>query len=401
MAQFQSPPPSDALAWVFLAGIVYVLGTTFLPLMRMPDERLSVIFSVIDIGLITALIYSTGGVHSEYYLLYYLPILNAAVRLNFRDAVGASALAAACYVFAVAAAAAEGESNPHLFPRAFTFSASSILLAGFFAYLCHESRTYQQLSQWYRQANEEKAQFVSAASHELRTPLTAIMGFSDLLCSSEVEPERQQEYLSIIKSQAERLARLIENILEMSRVDAGRIKLQPVAVHLREALSRTLEKVSGANGNVAVSLPDDLPPACADMKRVEQILRIFLENAISFCPENLVEVSAWIEAEAMGRQGEICIQVKDHGPGIPTEDLPHIFDMFYCASNSAGRQGTGLSLAIAKRMAELQGGEVWAESIPGDGAIFGLRLPLWEEEYTKSAAEGDREGKKVPVAAGL
>ncbi len=399
MARFQSPPPSDSLEWVFLAGATYILATTFLPLMRSPSEHLAIVLSVIDIGLITGLIYSTGGVHSEYYILYYLPILNAAVRLNFRDAVGASVLAAACYVFTVTVVVSDGESAPNLFPRAFTFSASSILLAGFFAYMCHESRTYQQLTHWYQRANEEKTEFVSDASHELRTPLTAIMGFSDLLCHSELHPEKEQEYLRIIKNQAERLARLIENILQMSRIEAGRIRVQSAPVHLSEVVSRTIESMNEVNGNVLVSMPENLPPARADLQRVEQILRIFFDNAISHCPEGPIEITAALESRPDAAKTYLSIRVRDHGPGIPADDLPHIFDMFYSASNSTGRQGTGLGLAIAKRMAQLQNGEVWAESTLGHGSTFGLRLLLWEGEETPSEV-GPHDGTKEPAAVG-
>lgn len=387
MARFQSPAPADSLQWVFLAGVLYVLATTFAPLVRLSSERLTVVMLVIDIGLISALIYSTGGVRSEYYVLYYLPILNAALRLDFRDAIGASALAAASYVLAVAMRISEGESAPNFLPRAITFGSSSILLAGFFAYICRESRTYQQLTHWYKKANDQKAEFVSIASHELRTPLTSIMGFSDLLCYSDCDLERQQEYLKIIKSQSDRLARLIENILEMSRIEAGRIKLKPAPVKLPEVVSRALMTTEGVNGNVRVSFPSDLPTACADMNRVEQILKVFLANAISYCPEGPIEVSASLEPEFNEAVSHLRVAVKDHGPGIPVEDLPHIFDMFYSATNAAGRQGTGLSLAIAKRMAEMQQGEVWAESRPGEGATFFLRLPVWQEAGAESEPE--------------
>lgn len=388
MARFQSPPPSETLEWVFLIGTIYVLATTFAPLVHLPSERLAMLLYVIDIGFITALIYCTGGVRSEYYILYYLPILNAAVRLDFRDAVGASVLAALCYLFAVIVRVSEGEVASNLVPRALTFSLSSILLAGFFAYMCREARTYQQLSNWYKKANEQKAEFVSIASHELRTPLTAIMGFSDLICYTELEPEKEQEYLKIIKAQAERLARLIENILEMSRIEAGRIKLSRAAISLSEVVSNAIKNLSGANGNLWVTVPADLPLAQADPKRVEQILRILLENAISYCPEGPVEVLASSEAEAEESGASLCVMVKDQGPGIPAEDLPHIFEIFYCASNSAGRQGTGLSLAIAKRIAELQKGELWVQSAPGKGTTFGLRLPVWGECGEESTSEG-------------
>lgn len=379
MARFQSPAPPQALEWILGLGAIYVLITSFTPLVLQSSKNLAVVLTLADIGLITAIVYYSGGVGSEHYLLYYLPILNAAIRLDFRDGVGASVLAAVCFVFVGVVQWTGGEADPHQFYRTITFSISSILLAGAFAYFSHEARAQQQLSQWYRQANEDKAEFVNHASHELRTPLTAIMGFSDLLHCQELEPEKQQEYLTIIKSQAERLARLIENILEMSRLEAGRIKLTLAPAPLKEAVARAAKQLSTANGNVKVDLPEDLPAACADPRRLQQIVRILLDNAISYSGDESVEIAARLEQAGATAEPMLRLWVKDHGPGIPEEDRPHIFEMFYNATNAAGRQGTGLSLAIAKRLAEMQDGEIEAESLPEGGAVFSLILPAWKE----------------------
>jgi signal transduction histidine kinase len=379
MARFQSPAAPDALEWVLGIGAAYVLITSFSPLLLQPSQRLAIVLTLVDIGLITAIVYFSGGVGSEHYLLYYLPILNAAIRLDFRDGVGASALAAACFIFVGVVQWTGGEATPHLLSRTVTFSISSILLAGAFAFFSHEARAQQQLSQWYRKANEDKAEFVNHASHELRTPLTAIMGFSDLLNGQELEPDKQQEYLTIIKSQAERLARLIENILEMSRLEAGRIKLTLAPVALKEAVAGAAKQLSTANGNVKINLPEDLPAACADPRRLQQIVRILLDNAISYSGDEPVEIAARLEEAGATAEPMLRLWVKDHGPGIPEEDRPHIFEIFYNATNAAGRQGTGLSLAIARRLAELQDGEIEADSPAEGGAVFSLTLPAWKE----------------------
>jgi signal transduction histidine kinase len=379
MVRFQSPPPPESLDWVCIFGAVYILATYFASRLRLPAERLAVFFSIADIGLITALIYSTGGVNSEYYLLYYLPIIGAAMRLDFRDAVGAAVLAATFYLLVAAMQLSEGEVSSHLASRTITFSISSILLAAFFAQLSRESRAYQQLSNWYKQANDEKTEFVSEASHELRAPLTAILGFSDLLVSRDFDPDKQQEYLQTIKSQSERLARLIENILELSRLETGRVKLKLAPVKLDNLVANTLKELQINHGNVQVAIPANLPPAQADSRRLGQILHAVVENALRFSNDQPVEIAAAVEKAMAGGAMTLRLEVKDHGIGIPEEDLPHIFEMFYCASNNGEYKGAASNLAIAKRLLKLHKGDILAESTPGEGATFKIILPVWQE----------------------
>ncbi|MGP0071448.1 MAG: response regulator [Bryobacteraceae bacterium] len=231
-------------------------------------------------------------------------------------------------------------------------------------------------------ANRLKSEFLASMSHELRTPLNTILGFSELL--SEESPgalnEKQKRFLSHIQRDAGHLLELINDVLDLSKIEAGRLELRletfPMAVAAAEVLTsiRPLAAVKG------ISLDSDLDTQLmlhADRLRFKEILFNLLSNAIKFTPSR---GRVWIESSVV--EGSVCILVGDTGIGIAPEDQQPIFESFHQASATTKgvREGTGLGLAITKRLVEHHGGRIWVESEPGKGSQFFFTLPLSEPE---------------------
>jgi two-component system phosphate regulon sensor histidine kinase PhoR len=217
--------------------------------------------------------------------------------------------------------------------------------------------------------------FVANVSHELKTPLTAIRGFAETLRASEVPEAQRHAYLEVILRHAERLARLIDDILELSRVEGRQqpfVAAEVDVARIARLLLRDLAPQFEARQLRAEVAPEARGVALADRRAVEQILGNLLENAAKYTePGGRIEVR-------VGEVGEeVRIEVADTGIGIPPEDLPRIFERFYRVDKARSRDlgGTGLGLAIVKHLAQAQGGEVSVRSRPGEGSTFTVVLP--------------------------
>jgi signal transduction histidine kinase len=227
------------------------------------------------------------------------------------------------------------------------------------------------------QLERMKDEFVLTASHELRSPLTSVQGFAELLLlEREQLGPKQAETVEVILDNTRHLVRLLNDLLDLARSDAGRLTIKPVPTEtapLVEDAVRTMRAQFDARGQrLDVDLEAGLPRIEADTDRIRQILVNLLTNANEYCPE-----SAAIEVKARGAGADVEIDVIDDGPGIPEEQLAHIFERF--SRGDAGETqrvgGTGLGLAISKSLVELHGGTIEAESEPGRGSTFRVRLP--------------------------
>jgi signal transduction histidine kinase len=226
-------------------------------------------------------------------------------------------------------------------------------------------------------ASRHKSEFLANMSHELRTPLNAIMGFTQVLSEKlygEVT-EKQEEYLDFILTSANHLLALINDILDLSKVEAGQVKLEVAPFSLRKALERGVvmvgERATRDGVEVALTADPDADLVTGDERRVRQVIFNLLSNAVKFTP-----AGGAVDVRAMKVDGEVMVSVADTGPGIAAEDHERIFEEFQ--QTEAGveqREGTGLGLSLSKRLVELHGGRIWVVSEPGKGSTFVFTLP--------------------------
>jgi GAF domain-containing protein/DNA-binding response OmpR family regulator/sensor histidine kinase YesM len=224
-----------------------------------------------------------------------------------------------------------------------------------------------------------KNEFISTVSHELRTPMTSIKGYTDLLVSERVGAlsEQQHHFVQIIKNNADRLTALVNDILDISRIETGRIRLQFEPLDLAPLISRVVDNFRGRMVNksleLTLDLPEVLPPVRGDESRVTQVLENLTSNAWKYTPEGgQVTIRATILTDCMQ------VDVIDSGIGIDSTDLPHIFDRFYRTEQAEVQavDGSGLGLSIVKMFVELLGGKIWVQSEINRGSTFSFTLPL-------------------------
>lgn len=227
-----------------------------------------------------------------------------------------------------------------------------------------------------REIDRLKGEFVSIVSHELRTPLASLVGYSELLLRRQANAVEQREWLETIRSEAFRLNHLVEELLDVSKIEAGRVDLRTCPLQLETVTRCALATFrTQANGHrFDQRVPTELPPVLADPDKLTQVLTNLVSNAIKYSPNGGVVT---IGAEAAN--GSIRLSVADRGLGIPPDELPHLFDRFHRVHDEARAAipGTGLGLYITKQLVELLGGRVWAESPgPGQGSTFYVELPI-------------------------
>jgi signal transduction histidine kinase len=230
-------------------------------------------------------------------------------------------------------------------------------------------------------ANVLKDQFLATVSHELRTPLNAILGWSDMLCSGILPEPRRAAAAEAIFHNAQRQARLIDELLDMARIMSGKLRLDCTRIDVRDIVSGAIETVHPAAEAKGIAIAIDLDPAVeafhGDAARLQQVLWNLLANAVKFTPEG---GSVTVRVGRRGNSGEIV--VTDSGSGIPRDFLPSVFEPFRQADASATRMydGLGLGLSIVKQLVEAHGGSVSVDSAgEGKGATFTVRLPLARE----------------------
>jgi signal transduction histidine kinase len=223
-------------------------------------------------------------------------------------------------------------------------------------------------------------EFVSIVSHELRTPLTALVGFSELLLTQSPPAAEQREWTENIHAAARRLSALVEDLLDVSRIEEGRVELKRQPVALRGAVNEVLAELRhhAPMHRFEEQYGDPLPPLLVDPDKLSQILTNLITNAVKYSPEG-----GPITITAFAANGNVHLSVADRGLGLPAAELPRIFERFHRILDESRRQipGTGLGLYITRRLVELQDGRIWAESAgPGAGSTFRIELPAVSED---------------------
>jgi two-component system sensor histidine kinase BaeS len=250
------------------------------------------------------------------------------------------------------------------------------------------------------QLDRLKDEFVLTASHELRSPLTSVQGFAELLMlERDSLTPRQAETVEVILDNCRHLVRLLNDLLDLARSDAGRLSIRPQPTEvapLVEDVVRTMRAQTEAAGQqLSEQVEPDLPPIDVEPDRIRQILMNLLTNAHEYSPEG---ASIAVSARAVG--AEVEITVSDDGPGIPAEQLERIFERFTRGDAGLTQRvgGTGLGLAISKSLAEAHRGSISAESTVGQGSTFRLRLPVATASGSTGAGAGAADGQSQAPA---
>jgi PAS domain S-box-containing protein len=226
----------------------------------------------------------------------------------------------------------------------------------------------------FRNAEEIKATFISIVSHELKTPVALIKGYASTLRRDDARWDKHviQDSLAVIEDEADRLTRMIEDLLDASRLQAGGMSLTYTDVALPAVAQRLAERfrTQTKKHTLKVDFPADYPVILADETRIEQVLSNLISNAIKYAPKGEINLSGQVRPE------QVIVCISDEGPGIDPHDMPHIFDRFYRAEGAVRKtKGAGLGLYLARAIVEAHGGRMWVDLKPGSGARICFSLP--------------------------
>jgi PAS domain S-box-containing protein len=228
----------------------------------------------------------------------------------------------------------------------------------------------------FREADEIKSTFVSVVSHELKTPVALIQGYAETLLRKDArwDPQTRQESLEVILEESDRLHHLIDDLLDASRLEAGKLPLEMEPVRLDALATRVADRFRTQTSihDITVRFADDFPVVEGDPTRLEQVLSNLLSNALKYSPEG-----GGIQISGRSTGDEAAVAIADQGVGIPFDEQPHIFESFFRGSREHQQQtaGAGLGLYLAKAIVEAHGGRIWVESSPGEGAAFSFAIP--------------------------
>jgi two-component system sensor histidine kinase KdpD len=221
-----------------------------------------------------------------------------------------------------------------------------------------------------RRSDAVKTAVLRSVSHDLRSPLMAILTSASALARSDLELDQddQRELVATILNEADRLDRVISNLLDLSRLEAGAAEPRPEVWPVDELVAQAIGQLGDAGGRIEVELPEESPAVRVDAQQIERVLVNLFENALKYSPE-----PAPVRVQLAEAADRVLVRVVDHGPGVSPDDRQRIFEPFQRGGD--GARGAGLGLAIARGFAEANNARVWAESRPGQGATFVVALP--------------------------
>ena len=226
----------------------------------------------------------------------------------------------------------------------------------------------------------EKSEVISAVSHELRSPLTSVKGFTSTLINKwdRFDDETKLQLLRTINADADRVTRMLGELLDVSRIEAGRLQLRRQPTDIWEIVDRVVHKLQPESDShvLKANAADGIPSIYADPDKIEQVLTNLLENAVKYTSGGTVTVEGEVVNESLH------VRVTDEGEGIPDDHRLNVFGKFFRhGEKRGGASGTGLGLYISKGLVEAHGGTMWVEDAPGGGAMFAFTLPVQEPEF--------------------
>lgn len=228
-----------------------------------------------------------------------------------------------------------------------------------------------------RKLEDLRREFLGDVSHELRTPLTYLQGYTEALLDNMVKNEEERSrYLNIILEETLRLRRLVDELLDLSHIEAGHLDIKKNSISIESIVEKVSKKVhplcDSKKIELEIDIQGDIPLIVADEDRIEQVLINLVDNAVRYSPKDS-KVTVKVRPSDEG----VIVTVKDSGQGIPPEELPFVWERFYKVDKSRERKksGTGLGLAIVKKIVELHNGRVWAQNCDEGGAEFSFYLP--------------------------
>jgi len=237
-------------------------------------------------------------------------------------------------------------------------------------------------------ANEAKTEFISFVSHELKQPMTSIKGYTDLLIKGTAGEltDMQNSFLETVRSNVDRMNTLVSDLLDISRIESGRMRLEfenaSIEKVIKEALRTTRRQIEAKQQALEVDISPDLPLVRGDRDRLVQVLTNLVSNAYKYTPAGghiTIHARRWSDGQdATGRDGFVLCSVADTGIGITPEDRKRLFTKYFRADDPAVHSvpGTGLGLVIITSLVELHGGEIWVESEVGQGSTFSFTIPV-------------------------
>jgi signal transduction histidine kinase len=234
-----------------------------------------------------------------------------------------------------------------------------------------------------------KSQLLSTVSHELRTPLASIKGFATTLLRQDVKWDEatQRDFLRIIEEETDRLAEIIDNLLDMSQIEAGALRIAKEPVQLRQMIREVVDEMRMRTEAhyFVVDLPAELPRVLIDPRRIRQVLHNLIGNAIKYSKGGQITVACEVESDRRGEPGRMVVSVADQGEGIQPQFIDKIFERFFQVDGASTRRvgGSGLGLSISRGIVEAHGGKIWVESVVGQGSTFRFTLPLASDEASE------------------